>query len=97
MVLETAQLGVCARTFNIGCLGLRLSVTVTFLCISLGCGDGPTTPSRGAVVRFQVVDETFRVHLLDEKQINAAHQAATGGRARISNGRVVAGTGVNVG
>jgi hypothetical protein len=43
------------------------------------------------------VDETFRVHLLDEKQINAAHQAATGGRARISNGRVVAGTGVNVG
>jgi len=35
-VLETAQLGVCARTFNIGCLGLRLSVTVTFLCISLG-------------------------------------------------------------
>jgi hypothetical protein len=43
------------------------------------------------------VDETFRVHLLDERQIDAARQAANGGRAGIPNGRVVAGTGVNVG
>jgi len=49
------------------------------------------------LVTFRVADETFRVHLLDEGQINAAHQAANGGRARIPNGRVVAGTGVNVG
>ena len=80
------------------CLVLRLLATTTFLCVSLACGgDGPTAPSRGAVITFRVVDETFRVHLLDERQIDAAHQAANGGRARVPNGRVVAGTGVNVG
>jgi hypothetical protein len=49
------------------------------------------------LVTFRVSDATFRLHLLDERQIDAAHQAANGGRARIPNGRVVAGTGVNVG
>ena len=49
------------------------------------------------MVTFRVTDETFRVHLLDKRQIDAAHQAANGGPARIPNGRVVAGTGVNVG
>jgi hypothetical protein len=43
------------------------------------------------------VDETFRVLLRDERQIDAVHQAANGGLARIPNGRVVAGTSVNVG
>jgi hypothetical protein len=77
---------------------LRLSTLLIISCISAACfGDGPTAPSQGAVVTFHVVDETFRVHLLDERQINAAHQATNGGRARIPNGRIVAGTGVNVG
>jgi hypothetical protein len=76
---------------------LRVLATVIWLCASLACGDGPTAPSRGALVTFRVADETFRVHLLDERQIDAAHQAANGGRARIPNGRIVAGTGVNVG
>jgi hypothetical protein len=78
---------------------LRLAATVNFFsCVSFACGgDGPTAPSRGALVTFRVADETFRVHLLDERQIDAAHQAANGGQARIPNGRVVAGTGVNVG
>jgi hypothetical protein len=49
------------------------------------------------LVTFRVADETFRVHLLGERQIDAAHQAANGGRARIPNGRIVARTGVNVG
>jgi hypothetical protein len=49
------------------------------------------------LVTFQVADETFRVHLLDERQIAAAHLAASGGRAQIPNGRVAPGTGVNVG
>ena len=98
MIRETAQLEASARTFNSASLALRLSASVIVACISLGCGgDGPTAPSRGAVVTFQVVDETFRVHLLDDRQIDAAHQAANGGRARIPNGRVVAGTNVNVG
>jgi hypothetical protein len=67
-------------------------------CMSMACfGDGPTAPSRGAVVTFRVVDETFKVQLLDERQIDAAHVAANGGRARIPNGRVVAGASVNVG
>ena len=60
-------------------------------------GDGPTRPSEGAVVTFQVVNESFRVHLLDERQIDAAHRAANGGAARIPIGRLVAGTGVNLG
>ena len=79
-------------------LGLRLAAAAIFSCVSLACGgDGPTAPSRGALVTFRVADETFRVHLLDERQIDAAHRAANGGQARIPNGRVVAGTGVNVG
>ena len=77
---------------------VRLTAPVIVSCICLGCGGGgPTTPTRGAVVTFRVVDETFRVQLLDERQIDAARQAASGGRASIPNGRVVAGTGVNVG
>jgi hypothetical protein len=96
MVLETA-LNANARTSTSFSLMLRIVATVMVSCISLACGgDGPTAPSRGVVVTFRVVDETFRVHLLDETQIDAAHQAANGGRARIPNGRVVAGTGVNV-
>ena len=98
MVLETAQLNARARTSNAPSFVLRLAVTVTLSWVSLACGgDGPTAPSRGALVIFRVADETFRVLLVDEKQIDAAYQASNGGRARIPNGRVVAGTDVNVG
>jgi hypothetical protein len=87
MALDTFKLDENATLFNIPVL--RVLATVIWLCASLACGDGPTAPSRG--------DETFRIHLLNERQIDAAHQAATGGRARIPNGRIVAGTGVNMG
>ena len=98
MVFETAHVNASARTFNLASSVMRLSATALLSCVCLACGgDGPTAPSRGAVVTFRVVDETFRVHLLDERQIAAAHQAANGGRARIPNGRVAAGTGVNLG
>lgn len=98
MVLETFQVDEGARMSNMSGLVLRLAATLIFSCTSLACGgDGPTAPSRGAVVTFRVADEMFRVHLFDERQIDAAHRAANGGRARIPNGRVVAGTGVNVG
>src|SRR5687768_757695 len=98
MVFETSQLDRNATKSRSPGLVLRLLATMIFLCVSLACGgDGPTAPSRGAVITFRVVDETFRVHLLDERQIDAAHQAANGGWAGIPNGRVVAGTGVNVG
>ena len=49
------------------------------------------------MVTFRVADETFKVQLVEERLIDAAHQAASGGPARIPNGRVVAGAGVNVG
>jgi hypothetical protein len=75
-----------------------LAGAMSFSCGSIACiWDGPTSPSRGAVVTFQVVNETFRVHLVGQRQIDAAHLAASGGQARIPIGRVVAGTGVNVG
>ena len=97
MVLHRFTLDEDASVFNTPCLVLRILAPLILSCASLACADGPTAPSRGGLVTFRVADETFRVHLLDERQINAARQAANGGRARIPNGRVVAGTGVNVG
>jgi len=62
---------------------LGVAGAVIMLCGFLACvWDGPTSPSRGAVVTFRVVDETFRVQLREERQIDAAHQAADGGLAR---------------
>jgi|SRR5215207_8775348 len=94
MVLETRRLETRPEKSS---RVLRLSATMIALGISLGCGDGPTEPSVGAVVTFRVVDETFKVHLVNERQIEAARQAANGGRATIPSGRIVAGTGVNAG
>jgi hypothetical protein len=57
----------------------------------------PTIPPGTAVVTFTVVNETFRVALTTSDQIAAARAAQSGGRARIPNGRIVMGTGVNTG
>ena len=98
MGLETPHQNASARTSDSTSLMQRLSAAVILSCIALACGGAaPTAPSRGAVVTLRVVDETFRVHLLDERQIEVAHHAANGGPARIPNGRIVAGTGHNVG
>ncbi len=98
MVDQTVQRARNPKTSTRRSSILGVAGVVILLCGSLGCvWDGPTSPSRGAVVTFRVVDETFRVHLRDENQIDAVHQAANGGLARIPNGRVVAGTSVNVG
>ncbi len=61
------------------------------------CDDPPTTPSQMADVTLQVGDETFRVRLIGEAQIEAARRAQAGGTARIPSGRIVDGTDVNVG
>ena len=61
------------------------------------CADGPTSPSDTAVVTFGVAGETFRVQLVGERQIEAARAAQGGGPARIPNGRIVPGVGVNSG
>ena len=92
MILGTAQLDASDRTANTPFVALRLSAAVIFVFICLACGGrGPTAPSQGALVTFLVADETFRVYLLDPRQIDGAHQAANGGPAQIPNGRVVPG------
>ena len=65
--------------------------------VASSCADGPTSPSDTAVVTFGVAGETFRVQLVGERQIEAARAAQGGGSARIPNGRIVAGVGVNAG
>lgn len=46
---------------------------------------------------FRVADETFRALLVGDEHIEAARAAQAGGSARIPNGRIVRGTGVNSG
>ena len=68
------------------------------LCGLMSCGDGtPQGPSSGTVVTFAVANERFKVLLTSPGAIAAARLAQTGGPARIPNGRIVAGTQVNVG
>ena len=98
MVQEIFQFDANGRISSTPRLVLRILATMIVSCAFVACdGDGLTAPSRGALVTFHVAGETFRIHLLDQKQIDAAHRAANGGEARIPNGRVVAGTDVNVG
>ena len=68
MVLNTFTLDEDASLFNIPCLVLRILAPLILSCASLACADGPTAPSRGGLVTFGVADETFRVHLLDERK-----------------------------
>jgi hypothetical protein len=85
-------------TANTACSLLRMSVSVVLACVFTACGGKrPTAPSQGAFVTFRVATESFRVHLVDDAQISAARRAQNGARANIPNGRIVAGTGVNVG
>ena len=75
-------------------------MSVAMACLSLvapACSDSPTSPNGTAVVTFSVVGETFRVQLVGDKQIEAARAAQGGGPARIPNGRIVPGAGVNTG
>jgi hypothetical protein len=78
------------------------STRATGACLALlwgsGCGGStPAAPSPHAVVTFAVADETFRALLTSADQITAARAAQGGGRARIPNGHIVAGTDVNTG
>jgi hypothetical protein len=76
----------------------RAALVASLLWAVLVCAAcSSTAPSQGATVSIRVVDETFRVQLLDETQIDAARRAQAGGPASIPNGRIVPGTSVNVG
>ena len=72
-------------------------VALLLSIVASGCADGPTSPSDTAVVTLGVAGETFRVQLVGERQIEAARAAQGGGPARIPNGRIVLGVGVNSG
>ena len=72
-------------------LGVLLSI------LAAGCGNGGTSPSDTAVATLSVVGETFRVQLVGRRQVDAARAAQSGGAARIPNGRIVDGTGINQG
>lgn len=73
-----------------------LVVALGLLAASCG-GDSPTSPSTMATVTLAVGSEIFRVALTTPEQVAAARAAQAGGRARIPNGRIVAGTQVNTG
>ena len=75
-----------------------LAVAALGTALAIACADRtPTVPSSSALVTFAVSGETFRVALTTSDQVAAARAAQGGGRARIPNGRVVAGTQVNAG
>lgn len=61
------------------------------------CRDSPTSASAAATATIAVAGETFRVSLVTAGEIAAAHAAQAGGRARIPNGHIVAGTQINTG
>jgi hypothetical protein len=73
---------------------LLLAITLTFWA---ACSDSPTAPSGTALVTFRVVNETFRIRLIEDDQIQAAREARQGGLARIPVGRIRSGTNVNAG
>ena len=75
----------------------RTSTLLSAAALAIACGSSPTPPSSSAVVTLSVGSETFRVALTTADQVAAARAAQSGGRARIPNGRVVAGTQVNAG
>ena len=78
---------------------MRRSLLVVALgLLAASCrSDSPTSPSTMATVTLAVGSETFRVALTTPEQVAAARAAQAGGRARIPNGRIVAGTQVNTG
>lgn len=65
--------------------------------LSTQCGGTTAQPSGSALVTLQVANETFRLALTGADGVDAARRAQAGGAARIPNGRIVAGTGVNTG
>ena len=76
---------------------IRGGLAILTCSLALGCGAGPASPTRAAIVTFQVADELFRVRLVGGDQISAAVRAQAGSGGRIPNGRIVDGTEVNSG
>lgn len=73
------------------------ALLVALPAAAAGCGDSPTEPSGPAIAAIRVVDEVFRIELTTEALEQAARAAMNKTGPTIPNGRIVAGTGVNVG
>ena len=77
---------------------IRYEFSILTSCLlAIGCGASPASPTRTAIVTFEVADEMFRARLVGDDQISAAVRAQAGSGGRIPNGRIVAGTEVNKG
>jgi hypothetical protein len=75
-----------------------LAAVIGVALVSSACQMRATArPAVPAVATFKVGNETFRALLRTEAQVNAAVAAMQGGAARIPNGRVVEGAGLNSG
>ncbi|MGE0593970.1 MAG: hypothetical protein AB7G23_15880 [Vicinamibacterales bacterium] len=85
------------RTASPGPRAGALACLAAVLVVCLGCNGSVVGPDARAIATFGVGGETFRAELVSDEQIRAAEAAQDGGLARIPNGRIVAGTGVNTG
>ncbi|HEY8536966.1 MAG TPA: hypothetical protein VIL25_10970 [Vicinamibacterales bacterium] len=76
---------------------------VLLCCLALaalptaGCGSSSASPTPVRIAVIRVGDEAFRVALPTPELVEAARAAQNGTGPRIPNGRIVAGTQVNVG
>lgn len=99
IAVHDTTVGTAARTT--GARSTRGRAAAVLLAITLpfwwACGENPTGPTGSALVTFRVVNEIFRVQLLEDEHIEAARRAQQGGPARIPVGRIVSGTNVNAG
>lgn len=77
--------------------GSRLAPLLGLIVGLVACGDDLAAPSHSAVATLSVAGETFRVQLVNDRQIEAARAAQAGGPARVPIGRIVLGSGVNQG
>ncbi|HEX6737148.1 MAG TPA: hypothetical protein VF310_02640 [Vicinamibacteria bacterium] len=76
---------------------LLVALVASAALLGGGCDDSSTSPSDVSTATLAVGSETFRVALTTPQQVAAARAAQGGGRARIPNGRIVAGAQVNTG
>jgi hypothetical protein len=76
---------------------MAIGVTMLAAAGTIACDDNPTAPTAPAVATFQVGEESFKVLLTTDEQVEAAEAAQDGSKASIPVGRIVAGGDVNSG
>jgi hypothetical protein len=76
---------------------LILGAVLAMTLVAAACGSSPSAPSQDPVAVVRVGDEVFRIRLDTPAVEQAARAAHAGTGPRIPNGRIVAGTDVNVG